>query len=274
MRVPEPCVSVQDEPRMAASPAIELLELTKHYAGTVALEGVSLAVERGEIFGYLGQNGAGKTTTIKVLTGLIRPTSGDARVAGHSVVDRPLEVKARIGYVPDSGAIYEKLTPREHLETAGLLYGLSDARIHERTDALLELFALEDRANQRMDTFSKGMKQKVCLAAAMIHEPETIFLDEPMNGLDVESVRLMKDLISRLASGGTTIFYTSHLVDLVEKICTRVGVLHGGRLLLVGSVDEVLARTDTRSLEAALVRLWSVEGEPKRRGVSPSEARR
>jgi ABC-2 type transport system ATP-binding protein len=243
-------------PESAGSPAIEIVDLAKSYDAVRALDRVSLTVRRGEVFGYLGPNGAGKTTTIKLLTGLIRPTSGDARIGGFSVVEHPLEVKARIGYVPESGAIYEKLTPREYLTITGELYGMSDPVIEAKVRELLEMFGLLERIDERMETFSKGMKQKVCLASALIHGPEILFLDEPMNGLDVDAVMLMKDLIQRLSRAGATIFYTSHLIDLVEKICTRIGVLDRGRLIAAGTVGELLERTGAPSLELALMKLW------------------
>jgi ABC-2 type transport system ATP-binding protein len=236
--------------------AIELIDLRKSYGTVRALDGVSLSVERGEVFGYLGPNGAGKTTTIKLLTGLIRPTSGDARIAGFSIVEHPLEVKARIGYVPESGAIYEKLTPREYLTITGELYGLDDRTVAAKLLELVDMFSLSRWIDDRMDSFSKGMKQKICLAAALMHGPEIVFLDEPMNGLDVDAVMLMKDLIQRMSHAGTTIFYTSHLIDVVEKICTRIGVIDQGRLVAIGTIEELVARTETASLESALMRLW------------------
>jgi ABC-2 type transport system ATP-binding protein len=236
--------------------AIQLVGLTKVYGSVRALDAITLNVDRGEILGYMGANGAGKTTTIKLLTGLLRPTSGDARIAGYSIVTEPLRVKARIGYVPESGAIYEKLTPREFLASVGELHGMDEARIEQRIRELMAYFSLQNRMNDRMDTFSKGMKQKVCFSAALLHDPEALFLDEPLNGMDVETVLLIKDLIKRLASDGKTIFYTSHLVDVVEKICTRIAVLDRGRLVKTGTIDELLDATSTRSLESALMRLW------------------
>jgi ABC-2 type transport system ATP-binding protein len=235
---------------------IELIGLVKDFGDVRALDGVTLSAERGEILGYMGANGAGKTTTIKILTGLLRPTSGDAIIAGHSIVRDPFAVKSRIGYVPESGAIFEKLTPREYLTAVGELHGMEDALIKSRVLELMTDFSLVERIDDRMDVFSKGMKQKVCFSAALIHDPDALFLDEPLNGLDVETVLLIKDLLKRLAGQGKTIFYTSHLVDVVEKICTRIAVLQRGRLVTTGTIDELLSSTGTASLENALMKLW------------------
>jgi ABC-2 type transport system ATP-binding protein len=237
-------------------PAIELRNITKDYQNARALNCVSLTVNQGEIFGYVGANGAGKTTTIKILAGLIRPNAGDAVVRGYSILSNPLEVKSRIGYVPESGAIFEKLSPREYLTTVGQLYRMADTDAKRKTDEWLDFFGLTDRIDQRMEVFSKGMKQKVCWIAALLHDPEVLILDEPLSGLDVEAISRVKDLMKRLASEGKTVFYSSHLIDVVEKICTRIAVLQRGRLIETGSVEEVTASSGAASLEEALMRLW------------------
>jgi ABC-2 type transport system ATP-binding protein len=241
---------------MSFEPAIELRNLTKDYATTRALNDVCLTVNRGEIFGYVGANGAGKTTTIKILAGLIRPSYGDALVSGHSILSHPLEVKAQVGYVPESGAIFEKLSPREYLTAVANLYKLEASNAQKQIEEWLAFFDLSDRIDQRMEVFSKGTKQKVCWTAALLHDPKVLILDEPLSGLDVETISRVKDLMKRFVADGKTIFYSSHLIDVVEKVCTRIAVLHRGRMIGVGSVDEVRLQSGAPSLEEALMKLW------------------
>ncbi len=240
---------------MQGPSAIELRGLGKDYGPKRALRDVSLSVGWGEVFGYVGANGAGKTTTIKVLTGLIRPTSGDALVAGHSILEQPLEVKARLGYVPESGALFEKLSPVEYLTLIGRLYRLSEARLRDRMGEELRAFSLEADKDKPLGVLSKGTKQKVCWISALLHEPEVLVLDEPLNGLDVETVAHVKEMMRRLAQQGRTIFYSSHLIDIVEKVCTRIAVIHAGQLVSVGTVSEVVAAAGAASLEQALLAL-------------------
>jgi ABC-2 type transport system ATP-binding protein len=235
--------------------AIELRHLGKDYGPKKALREVSLSVGWGEVFGYVGANGAGKTTTIKILTGLIRPSSGDALVGGHSVLEHPLEVKARLGYVPESGALFEKFSPVEYLTLIGRLYRLSEGRIRDRMGEELRSFGLEADKDKPMGVLSKGTKQKVCWISALLHDPEVLVLDEPLNGLDVETVAHVKETMRRLAQQGRTIFYSSHLIDIVEKVCTRIAVIHAGRLVSVGTVGEVVAASGAASLEQALLAL-------------------
>jgi len=241
---------------VAGEPAIELRNVTKDYLTTRALNDVCLTVNQGEIFGYVGANGAGKTTTIKILAGLIRPTAGEAFVGGHSILSHPLEVKARIGYVPESGAIFDKLSPREYLTIVGNLYKLAGSHAEERIKEWLDFFGLMDRIDQRMEIFSKGTKQKVCWIAALLHDPEVLILDEPLSGLDVETISRVKDLMKRFTADGKTIFYSSHLIDVVEKVCTRIAVLHRGRLIGTGCIDEVRVLSGAPTLEEALMKLW------------------
>jgi ABC-2 type transport system ATP-binding protein len=241
---------------MSVEPTIELRNLTKDYATTRALNDVCLTVNRGEIFGYVGANGAGKTTTIKILAGLIRPSFGDALVSGHSILSHPLQVKAQVGYVPESGAVFEKLSPREYLTAVGNLYKLAPSNAQTQIEEWLAFFDLSERIDQRMEVFSKGTKQKVCWIAALLHDPRVLILDEPLSGLDVETISRVKDLMKRFVADGKTIFYSSHLIDVVEKVCTRIAVLHRGKLIGVGSVDEVRLASGAASLEEALMKLW------------------
>jgi len=238
------------------APVIELRDVVKDYPTARALEGINLAVGRGEIFGYVGANGAGKTTTIKILTGLLRPSHGEAFVCGRSITREPVEVKARIGYVPESGAVFEKLSPREYLTIMGQLYRLPKHESETRISYWLDYFRITERIDQRMEVFSKGTKQKICWISALLHEPEILILDEPLSGLDVETIASDKDLMKRVAAEGRTIFYSSHLIDVVEKVCTRIAVLQRGRLIGSGTIDEVRRLAGGASLEEGLVRMW------------------
>jgi ABC-2 type transport system ATP-binding protein len=236
-------------------PAIAIDDVRKAYGEAEALAGVTLEVRRGEVFGYVGPNGAGKTTTLKILAGLIRPTSGRVRVAGVDVLEKPLEAKARVGYVPESGALFEKLSSLEYLTLTGRLYGLPEPHLQGRVAHWLAYFDLAARADDSIASLSKGLKQRVCWMAALLHDPDVLILDEPLNGLDVETVARVKDLMAALAADGRTVFYSSHLIDIVELVCTRIAVLHRGRVLAVGRVAEVQAALNAPSLEEALLGL-------------------
>jgi ABC-2 type transport system ATP-binding protein len=236
--------------------SIEFRNLVKDYGPKRALNDVSFSVMRGEIFGYVGSNGAGKTTTIKIMTGLIKPSRGDAIVCGHSILSEPLKLKSKIGYIPESGALFEKLTPREYLTSMGRLYRVSDYHAIEGIAKWLDFFSLSRQADQRIGLLSKGNKQKVCWIAALLHDPEVLILDEPLNGLDVEVISHIKELMADLAASGKTIFYSSHLIDVVEKVCSRVAILHAGSLIGVGTVDEVRQFFNADTLEEALMRIW------------------
>jgi ABC-2 type transport system ATP-binding protein len=240
-------------------PAIELKDLSKAYGVSRALTDVNLTVGRGEVFGYIGANGAGKTTTIKIMTGLIRPTAGDAVICGHSISADAIQAKSLIGYVPESGALFEKLSAREYLTATARLYGVAEAVIGGQIVPWLDYFGLSERIDQPIGLLSKGNKQKICWISALLHDPEVLILDEPLNGLDVEAISKAKDLILDLASRGKTVFYSSHLIDIVEKVSTRLGVLHGGRLIAVGTPDEVRHHFGAETLERALLQFW--EGE-------------
>ena len=176
-------------------------------------------------------------------------------MGGHSVLEQPLEVKARLGYVPESGALFEKFSPVEYLTLIGRLYRLSEARIRDRMAEELRTFGLEADKDKPMGVLSKGTKQKVCWISALLHDPEVLVLDEPLNGLDVETVAHVKEMMRRLAQEGRTIFYSSHLIDIVEKVCTRIAVIHAGRLVIVGTVSEVVTAAGAASLEQALLDL-------------------
>jgi ABC-2 type transport system ATP-binding protein len=228
---------------------IEVVGLQRFFGPVRAVDGVSFTAEPGEIIGYLGPNGAGKSTTIKILTGLLRPSAGTARIAGFDVLREPLEVKRRIGYVPETGAVYEGLTPFEHLTLVGQLHGIPEAALTDRIEAALRRFEILDRLYEPMSTFSKGMKQKVVLSGALLNDPEVLFLDEPLSGLDVHATLVVKEILHERVARGGTVFYSSHILDVVERIASRVIVIHRGRIVLDDRVDAVLARAGDASLE-------------------------
>jgi ABC-2 type transport system ATP-binding protein len=234
---------------------IETNGLTKWYGDKLALNDLSLRIEPGTIFGFLGPNGAGKSTTVKILTGLLQPTRGEARVAGFNVVEQPLEVKSRLGYVPETGALYESLSPAEYLELVACLHHLDRKVAAARVDELLDLFGILNVKQQRMTEFSKGMKQKVLISAALLHKPEVLFLDEPLNGLDANSAMIFKELLKKMAAQGKTVLFCSHVLEVVERICSRILIINEGKRIIEGSTEEICSSTGTRTLEQAFSHL-------------------
>ncbi len=225
-------------------PMIHAHELTKVYGQQLAANRVSFAVRPGEIFGFLGPNGAGKTTTIKMLIGLLRPTAGAALIGGYDLAREPLKAKALIGYVPDQPQLPDKLTAREFLQFVAGLYRLDPAKAQRRAEELLELFSLADRGDDLVGGFSHGMRQKIALSGALIHDPKAFFLDEPTVGLDPRSARLIKDILRQVADQGTAIMLSTHILEIAERMCDRVGIINGGRLIAVGTVDELRHGSD------------------------------
>jgi ABC-2 type transport system ATP-binding protein len=233
-------------------------DLSRAYGSKLALSGLNLRVEPGEILGFLGPNGAGKSTTVKILTGMIRPTHGRAAVAGFDVVEQPLEVKRRIGYVPETAALYDGLTASEYLELIACLHHLDRRTADTRSGELLELFGLEADTHQRMREFSKGMRQKVLIASALIHRPEVLFLDEPLDGLDANAAMVVKEVLKQLAGQGRTILFCSHILDVVERMCTRIVIINDGRQIVDGTAEQIRQNTGAASLEEAFSRLTGV----------------
>jgi len=218
---------------------IETQNLTKRYGEKMAVEEVSLAVEAGEIFGFLGPNGAGKTTTIKMVVGLLQPTSGSVRVAGYNVMEQPLQAKAVSGYVPDTPHLYQKLSGRELLTFVGDLYGVKKLQIERRIEELFKLFDLSSASDDTIDSYSHGMRQKAALAAALMHDPKVLVLDEPTVGLDPKSARLIKDILRQMANRGAAVFLSTHILEIAERMCDRIGIINQGRLIAVGTMEEL-----------------------------------
>jgi ABC-2 type transport system ATP-binding protein len=243
--------------------AISCRQLRKSFGDFEVLRGIDLEVESGELFGFLGPNGAGKTTTIRILTGILLPTSGTVEIAGRDIVRHPLDVKRRVGYVPDRAFLYPKLTAREFLEFVGHLYGLDADRVEAGAAGLLERFGLADWVDDLVEAFSHGMRQKLALTAALVHEPEIVVIDEPMVGLDPKSARVMKTLLSELVAEGRTVFLSTHTLEVAQELCSRVAIIQKGRIVARGTLDELRreAMAEQGSLEAVFLRLTE-ESEP------------
>lgn len=234
----------------SAVPLIETQNLSKHYGEKVAVDTLNLEVYGGEIFGFLGPNGAGKTTTIKMITGLLQPSSGTVKVSGNDVQRQPLKAKAVTGYVPDEPHLYDKLTVRELLRFVGDLYGVQRERVERRSDELLRLFDLDEAADDQIDSYSHGMRQKAALAAALIHDPQILVLDEPTVGLDPKSARLIKDILRQIADRGSAVFLSTHILEIAERMCDRIGIINQGGLVAVGTMGELRSqRSGESSLE-------------------------
>jgi len=211
----------------------------KGNAKNEVLKGINLNINPGQIIGYIGPNGAGKSTTVKILCGILPDFEGEVTIFGKDLKKESLEIKKHIGYVPETGALYDLLTPMEYLGFIGTLYGLENNKIESRATNLLSFFGMEKHSDQRMDTFSKGMKQKILITAGIINNPDIIFLDEPLSGLDANAVILVKNLLTNLAKEGKTIFYCSHLMDVVEKISDRIILINNGIVVADGTFEEL-----------------------------------
>ena len=233
--------------------------LTFSYGIRQVLHGISFALGRGEVVGLLGPNGAGKSTTIKVLTGILPPGGGAVRVAGYSMPTEAVQAKKRIGYVPEAAALFESLTGQEFLELMGRLQEVPEEILQSRIDQFLKQFDLAGVRQRRLDGYSKGMRQKVLLSAALLHNPDVVMLDEPLSGLDVNAGFMVRDLVAALAAEGKTILYSSHVLDMVERVCDRALIIHEGRLIADGSLESLKASTQRGSLEDVFRQLTHAE---------------
>jgi ABC-2 type transport system ATP-binding protein len=242
--------------------AIRVEGLTRLFRGKPAVDRVSFRVARGRFFGFLGPNGAGKSTTIKMLTGLLRPTAGEITIEGLRLGDDPLAVKRIIGVLPEELALYERLSGEEYLLFAGRMYGLPKAETRRRTEELLAFLSLADDRGKLVVDYSLGMRKKLALAAALFHSPRVLFLDEPLNGIDPISGRVVTDLLRRLAAKGVTLFFTTHVLDVAERLCDEVAVIDAGRLVAQGSLEEMRRQREVgqdASLEDVFLKLVAAD---------------
>jgi ABC-2 type transport system ATP-binding protein len=227
---------------------IRLNQLTKCYGRFTAVDKIDLEVASGELFGFLGPNGAGKTTTFRMIAGILRPTRGTVEIGGIDINRRPLEAKARLGFIPDRPFVYDKLTGAEFLRFAAALYGQEGAVVERRIDELLELFELSRWKNELTESYSHGMRQKLIISGALVHRPEVIVVDEPMVGLDPRSARLLKDLFRQFVSRGGTVLMSTHTLEVAETMCDRIAILHGGRIVASGNMAELQEQTSSEDL--------------------------
>lgn len=241
-------------------PIISLQNVQKSYGSKQVLSGINLTIYPGQVIGYIGANGAGKSTTVKILCGLISDFEGEVLVHGMNVKTDALKIKQKIGYVPELAELYEVLTPIEFLSFMAELYSIDLVVAQERMVKMLTAFGLESSMNQRMDTFSKGMRQKVLIISGLLHNPDIIILDEPLSGLDANSVIIVKELISKLAKEGKTIFYCSHMMDVVEKVSDRIVLINNGKVVADGSFEELKQQQGNQSLEQIFSQLTYKEG--------------
>lgn len=243
--------------------AISIQNLRKHYGDKEVLKGIDLTVAPGQVIGYIGPNGAGKSTTVKILTGLIQEYEGQVTVNGLDLRTQLTEVKKQIGYIPELAEIYDLLTPREYLSFVGRLYHLEDKVIEARTARMLDSFGLLPNIDQRMDSFSKGMRQKVLLTSGLLHNPRIVVMDEPLSGLDANAVILVKELLQVLKAEGKTIFYCSHMMDVVEKVSDRIVLINHGAIVANSTIEEMRA-SGQGTLEQIFSRLTSDDNTNQR----------
>ena len=233
---------------------IELTQLTKRYGRFTAVAGIDLTIPKGELYGLLGPNGAGKTTTMRMIAGILQPTSGTVRIAGIDIQAQPLVAKAHLGFIPDRPFVYDKLTGAEFLRFVAGLYGQGGKLIERRIDELLELFELDAWKDELTEAYSHGMRQKLIISSALVHRPDVIVVDEPMVGLDPKSARLLKDLLREFVTRGGTVLMSTHTLEIAEAMCDRIAIVHGGRIAAEGTMDAL--RLQTSSGDASLEELF------------------
>lgn len=222
---------------------IRLEGLTKRYGKFTAVDAIDLHVPRGELFGFLGLNGAGKTTTLRIIAGILKPTSGRVILGGHDVHGAPLAAKATLGFIPDRPYVYDKLTGAEFLRFVAGLYGQDGDLVERRIDELLDVFELTPWRDELVEAYSHGMRQKLIISSALIHRPECIVVDEPMVGLDPKAARLFKDIMRQFVERGGTVMMSTHTLEVAEAVCDRIAIIHEGRIVASGTIDELRART-------------------------------
>ncbi len=239
---------------------VEIKDLKMNYGSNQVLKGINLNIHKGEIIGYIGTNGAGKSTTIKIILGIVEGYSGEVKVLGQDIAKDRTEYKRKIGYVPEVADIYDNLTAREYLTFIGELYGLKYDQADSKARRLMNLFGIMDAYDSRINSFSKGMKQKVLIISSLIHNPEILFLDEPLSGLDANSVMVVKEIMSQLSRQGKTIFYSSHIMDVVEKISNRIILLNNGQVVADGSIIQLKKVSKEGSLEQIFNQITGFDG--------------
>jgi ABC-2 type transport system ATP-binding protein len=253
---------------MNLQPGIQVENLKFGYDRAEVLHGISFVVHSGQVTGLLGPNGAGKSTTLKILTGILQIREGRVAIEGLELPEQSVEAKKRLGYVPESAELYESLSALEFLELCGRLHGIEEQALQNRIDALLESFGLSGQRRNRLGSYSKGMRQKILLSAALLHNPSVLILDEPLTGLDVESAMMTKDLLASLAARGKTVIYSSHVLDVVERFCDRVLIIDHGSIAADGTPADLKAKTQGASLEAVFRNLTHAESaEPRVRQI-------
>lgn len=230
-------------------PIITIRELKKSFGTKKVLKGINLDVYKGQIIGYIGPNGAGKSTTVKIMLGLIEDYEGEIKILGQDISNGDVEYKSKIGYVPETAEIYDNLTGREYLTFIGELYGLDYDEVDEKAQKLMDLFGLKNVYDSRISSYSKGMRQKVLIISSLLNNPDILFLDEPLSGMDANSVMVFKEVLAELASQGKTIFYSSHIMEVVEKISNRIILINDGQIVADGSFDELKGKSMEGSLE-------------------------
>jgi len=243
---------------------IHLTNLTKSFGDVLAVDQLTLSISKGEIFGFIGPNGAGKTTTLRMMGGVLAPTDGSVIIDGIPMSEKPEEAKRKIGYIPDRPFLYEKLTGMEFLKFTADLYGIEDSLFRGKSEELLKQFSLWDWANELIESYSHGMKQRLIISAALLHEPNVIVVDEPMVGLDPAGIRMVKDLFRNLSESGTTIFMSTHTLAVAEDLCHRIGIIHKGRLIATGTTGELMdqARVQEGDLEEVFLILTEEKLSP------------
>jgi len=240
---------------------LELRQARKQYGSFVAVKGLDLSVRRGEIFGFLGPNGAGKTTTIRMVAGVLRPTSGEVLVGGDDLLREPEKAKSRVGYIPDRPYLYDKLSGGEFLRFVAGLWGREGEEVEARADRLLELFQLTPWKDELIESYSHGMRQKVLISSALIHQPELIVVDEPMVGLDPRSARLLKDLFRTFAGHGGTVFLSTHTLEVAEALCDRIAIINHGEIIAHGTMDELRSQAEAGGAHLEEIFLKMTGGE-------------
>ncbi len=240
---------------------IELKNLTKRFGNIVAVNRLNLSVSKGEIFGFIGPNGAGKTTTLRMMGGVLAPTEGSVMIEGINLKEEPEKAKKKIGFIPDRPFLYEKLTGMEFLRFTADLFGIEEGLFYEKSEKILKQFSLYDWANELIESYSHGMKQRLIISAAILHDPQVIIVDEPMVGLDPAGIRMVKGLLRDLAKKGTTIFMSTHTLAFAEDVCDRIGIIHKGLLIATGTIEELRLRAQVQEGDLEEVFLILTEGE-------------